>query len=125
MEAIEDIEAHICHVATDPEFGCYVLNCMYTETTIDEVEEMAVDEVRKGAYIADGSSSCEKMLVGFSWPCVRALQAVYCGYDCVSDIVTDANGTKHTACVHLIGTCGLNDDEAKVLNHIIGNQCRC
>ena len=125
MEAIEDVAAHIAHVATDPEFGCDVLNCMYTETTIDAVEEMAIDEVRKGAYIADGCSECDKILVGFSWRCVRALQAVYCGYDSVSDIVTDANGFTHIMRMHHIGTCGLNEEEACVLNHIIGNQCKC
>ena len=125
MDAIEDICDRIAGVGRGPEYVCDVLNCMCSETTIDEVEDMAIDEVRRGAYIADTYSSSEKMLVGFSWQCVRALQAVYCGYDCISDIVTDADWFQHTACVHLIGTCGLNEEEARVLNHIIGNQCKC
>lgn len=127
MEAIEDIICHMCNASNDYGFGCDALNCTYSDTTIDEVEDMAIDEVRRGAYIvrAERMMGRPLQLVGFSWRCVRALQAVYCGYDVCTHTEMQDDGSVTISYDHFVESVGMHDDEVRVMNHIIGNQCRC
>ena len=125
IDAIGSICAHLAGFDNWPEYGCDVLSCMYTETTIDEVEDMAIGEVRQGAYIAKTNYIGHPLaLVGFSCTCRRALQAAFCGYDVLTDI-TGHGVDERFVYDHLIESVGLDDDEVRVLNHIIGNQCKC
>lgn len=126
MEAIEDIEAHMCHCATDPEFGCDVLNCSYSEVTLDEVKDMAISEVRQGAYVTRTERAGHPFkLVGFSDECRRALQAAYCGYDVMTGFHPDRNGFGRACHDHYIESAGMSEEEADVMRCILANQCRC
>ena len=114
IEAIEDIEDHMAHVSRDPEWGCDLLNCRYTEATIDEVLDLAMIDVLFGAHIRKSDMLGHPLeLVGFSAKATRALQAVYCGWD------LDCGCGVHR---HYIEAHGLNDEEAQVLNTLRDNE---